>query len=215
VLNSTAGVLYKDIVKGCFKCELSEKAASLFIKGSVLVLGCLAMAFLFIIEKLGGILAAGSALAAIGNGTTFGVFTLGMLIPWATSKGALAGAIAGALMSGWVSLGSQAAIAAGIITPHKLNVSIEDCPGNYTVDRYYPDESDVFPLYRLSYNWINPIGVTTVLVVGTIVSFLTGPRNLKKIDPELISPVIHKFLPTESFENYGTASIVQKKEIKE
>lgn len=50
----------------------------------------------------------------------------------------------------------------------------------------------MFPLYRLSFHWINPIGVLSVLIVGTIVSFLTGPRDLKTIDPELISPVIHR-----------------------
>uniref|UniRef100_A0A182SLE8 Uncharacterized protein n=1 Tax=Anopheles maculatus TaxID=74869 RepID=A0A182SLE8_9DIPT len=74
------------------------------------------------------------------------------------------------------------------------------------VNPIYPDESGVFPLYRLSYHWITPIGVTTVLIVGTIVSFITGPRDLRHIDPELISPVIHRCLPVESFSYYGTAN---------
>lgn len=125
--------------------------------------------------------------------------------------GALSGGIAGALLSGWVSLGAQYASANGDISPHKLPVSVDGCPvdmfyNSTIVNPVYPDESGVFFMYRLSYHWITPIGVLTVMIVGSIVSFLTGPRNLKDIDPELISPVIHRFLPQESFGNFGSAS---------
>lgn len=117
-----------------------------------------------------------------------------MLIPWSNTHGAIWGAVAGALMSGWISFGSQAAVAAGRVLPQKLNASIEACDSfNVTSPFLLPhDESDVFPLYRLSFHWINPIGVMSVLIVGTIVSFVTGARDLKKIDPELISPAIHR-----------------------
>lgn len=93
-----------------------------------------------------------------------------------------------------ISFGFQAAVAAGRIIPQKLNSSIEACEAfNVTLNNSMQhDESGVFPLYRLSFHWINPIGVVSVLIVGTIVSFLAGPRDLKEIDPELISPVIHR-----------------------
>uniref|UniRef100_A0A182VA30 Sodium/solute symporter n=1 Tax=Anopheles merus TaxID=30066 RepID=A0A182VA30_ANOME len=211
VLNSTSAVLLEDILKGLFRVNPSPFVANVFVRGSVVVLGLAAMGCLFIIEKLGGILSVATSLSAIAAGTTCGIFTLGMLVPWSNTKGALFGGVSGALLSGWVSLGSQFAGAAGEIVPHKLPVSIDGCiedlVTNVTmVNPVYPDESGVFPLYRLSYHWITPIGVTTVLIVGTIVSFLTGPRDLRHIDPELISPVIHRFLPQESFGNFGTAS---------
>lgn len=130
----------------------------------------------------------------IAAGTTFGIFTLGMLIPWSNTYGAMWGAVSGAVMSGWISFGSQATAAAGKIIPQKLNSTVEACDAfNVTLNNFMQhDESDVFPLYRLSFHWINPIGVVSVLIVGTIVSFLTGPRDLKTIDPQLISPVIHR-----------------------
>jgi solute carrier family 5 (sodium-coupled monocarboxylate transporter), member 8/12 len=209
VLNSTAAVLLEDILKGCFKRQPSERTAAIFVKSSILVLGAAAMGFLFIVEKLGGVLGVATSLTAIAAGTTFGIFSLGMLNPWANSTGAICGAVAGAFLSGWVSLGSQAAVASGRVVPVKLPVSVEYCPiGNMTgiVDRHYPDESGVFPLYRLSFHWINPIGIFTVLIVGTIASYLSGGRKLEKIDPELISPVIHRFLPEDSFSNYGMMS---------
>lgn len=209
VLNSTAGVLLEDILKGCFKRQPSERVAAIFVKSCILLLGAASMGFLFIVEKLGGVLGVATSLTAIAAGTTFGIFTLGMLNPYATSTGAITGAICGAFLSGWVSLGSQFAAASGQVTPHKLPVSMEDCPiGNITgiVDQEYPDESSVFPLYRLSFHWINPIGIFTVIIVGSIVSYMTGTKDLNKIDPELISPVIHKFLPHDCFTNYGMAN---------
>ncbi|XP_058823255.1 sodium-coupled monocarboxylate transporter 1-like, partial [Topomyia yanbarensis] len=211
VLNSTSAVLLEDILKGLFRVNPSPFVANVFVRGSVVVLGLAAMGCLFIIEKLGGILSVATSLSAIAAGTTCGIFTLGMLVPWSNSKGALFGGVSGAILSGWVSLGAQLATASGNIVPHKLPVSIDGCPddllSNSTiVNPIYPDESNVFPLYRLSYHWITPIGVLTVLIVGTIVSFLTNPRNLKDIDPELISPIIHRFLPQESFGNFGSAS---------
>lgn len=216
VLNSTAAVLLEDILKGFFRYKPTEKTAAIFVKSSILVLGAAAMGFLFIVEKLGGILGVATSLTAIAAGTTFGIFSLGMLNPFANSHGAIFGAIAGGVLSGWVSLGSQAAVASGQVVPIKLEVSVEACPiGNMTgvVERDYPDESGVFPLYRLSFHWINPIGIFSVLIVGTIVSYLTGGRKLEQIDPELISPVIHRFLPEDCFTNYGMAS--KSKRLKE
>lgn len=74
-----------------------------------------------------------SSLSAIAAGTTFGVFTLGMLVPWANSYGAIAGAIAGAIMSGLVSFGSQFVTAAHLVVPHKLPVSVENCFEKYGI----------------------------------------------------------------------------------
>lgn len=203
VLNSTALVVLEDIVKGCFRINLSEKASSLLVKGCITVLGCIAVSLVLVLEKLSGILSVATSVTAIAAGTTFGIFTLGMLVPWSNNKGALAGALAGALMSGWISFGSQIAFAQGSVVPEKLPVSVSDCPigmlppGNSTVD--FVDESNVFPLYRLSFHWINPIGVASTVLVGTIVSFLTGPTKVKKLDADVISPIIHKFLPKECF----------------
>lgn len=98
-----------------------------------------------------------TSLSAIAAGTTFGVFTLGMLVPWSNNVGAISGAVAGALMSGWISFGTQAAIASGAIHPHRLNMSVEGCDNsNITIQHIEHDESGVFPLYRLSFMWINP-----------------------------------------------------------
>lgn len=46
------------------------------------------------------------------------------------------------------------------------------------------------------------VGVLSVLIVGMIASWISGPQDMKKINPDLISPVIHRFLPKECFDKY-------------
>ncbi|XP_064539257.1 sodium-coupled monocarboxylate transporter 2 isoform X1 [Drosophila montana] len=200
VLNSTSLVILEDIVRGCFKMQPSERAATVLVKSTIIVLGVLALSLVFVLEHLSGILSICTSMTAIAAGTTFGLFTLGMLVPWANNIGTAVGGIASALLAGWISFGTQFSIAAGELNSQKLNVSVEHCTTNVTLpDTVWVDEELVFPLYRLSYHWINPIGVATVIVVGSIVSLLTKPTDVKTLDAELISPVLHRFLPKECF----------------
>ena len=53
-------------------------------------------------------------------------------------------------------------------------------------------------IYRLSYLWYSAVGCITVIVVGLIVSVLTGPQNPRKLNPDLICNVgetIYWFAP--------------------
>ncbi|KAH8392164.1 hypothetical protein KR215_002188, partial [Drosophila sulfurigaster] len=200
VLNSTSLVILEDIVRGCFKMRPSERASTVLVKTSIIVLGVVALSLVLVLEQLSGILSICTSMTAIAAGTTFGLFTLGMLVPWANNIGTAVGGIAGALLAGWISFGTQITIAAGGLNSQKLPVSVESCAANVTLpDSVWVDEEQVFPLYRLSYHWINPIGVATVIVVGAIVSLFTKPTELKSLDPDLISPVLHRCLPKECF----------------
>ncbi|XP_012275282.1 sodium-coupled monocarboxylate transporter 1 isoform X2 [Orussus abietinus] len=204
-LNSTSVVLLEDFVKGCFQLKPSDRCAAIFVKIVAVSLGVLALGFVFLVEKLGGVLAVTGSLAAIAAGTSFGVFSLGMLFPWTNSKGAFVGAIAGFAIAGWSSLGANASLGSGLLMPKKLPVDVSHCPGNVTEDFLkqfmFPDEEDVFPLYRLSYHWFAGLGTTVVVVVGGLVSWITGPTDPSTIDRTLLSPVIHRFLPAPKYED--------------
>lgn len=54
-------------------------------------------------------------------------------MPWANSSGALAGAIAGSIMSGLVSFGGQYVSAAGLVVPRQLPVSVDKCEELYGI----------------------------------------------------------------------------------
>ncbi|XP_066599896.1 sodium-coupled monocarboxylate transporter 1-like [Prorops nasuta] len=198
-LNSTSVVLLEDFVKGSFKMKPNERCASIFVKSIVVLLGFIALGLVFFVERLGGVLVVTNGLAAIAAGTSFGVFTLGMLFPWSNSKGAFVGTIVGFAIAGWASFGANASVSAGTIVAKKLPVPVDQCPGNVSqafLDQFiYHNEDDVFPMYRLSYHWVSLIGVLFSIITGLLVSFLTGPRDPASVDINLFSPIIHRWLP--------------------
>lgn len=65
-----------------------------------------------------------TALSAIAASATCGIFTLGMVCWWVGPRGAIVGAVAGALLAGTVSLGTQTAAANGLRAP-PMNFSSE------------------------------------------------------------------------------------------
>nr|XP_044251029.1 sodium-coupled monocarboxylate transporter 2 [Drosophila takahashii] len=192
-LNSTSLVILHDIIRGCFKMQPGERASNIVVKSSIVLLGIIAFAMVFLLEKASGILSISVSLAAIAASSTFGIFTLGMLVPWANTMGTAVGGITCVLLTGWISLGSQFAAASGLLNSQKLPVSVEGCVGNLTSsENVWSDEEEVFPLYRLSFHWISPIGVLAVVVVGSLVSLVTKPTDIKTLDSKLLSPVIHR-----------------------
>jgi solute carrier family 5 (sodium-coupled monocarboxylate transporter), member 8/12 len=82
-------------------------------------------------------------LSAIAASTTFGIFTLGMLWPWATPRGTLIGAISGALVGGWAVLGAQAAATQGLIPPDKHLPILSGCSPEFNETVIWPDPPKV------------------------------------------------------------------------
>lgn len=54
--NSTSVVILEDFIIGCFRMKLSDRSSTIFVKILVVFFGLLAFSFLFLIEKLGGVL---------------------------------------------------------------------------------------------------------------------------------------------------------------
>jgi hypothetical protein len=55
-----------------------------------------------------------------------------------------------------------------------------------------------FILYQMSYQWYTLLGMATAIVVGLIVSFLTGARDPREVHRDLLAPTIYRFLPEKS-----------------
>lgn len=47
-------------------------------------------------------------------------------------------------------------------------------------------------MYRLSYHWFAPLGTVVVLLVGGLVTWITGATDPSSVDRILLSPVIHR-----------------------
>jgi len=150
----------------------------------------------FVAEQLGGVLQAALAIFGIIGGPNLGIFSLGIFFPWANSIGGIVGTLFSLTFMFWLGIGANIAVARKQLITPKLNVSVEGClHGNFTVPPALIGESGgILEFYRISYMWYAFIGFVLTIVVGLIVSFLTGKRDPRTLDKKLISPPVDKLV---------------------
>ncbi|KAJ8982518.1 hypothetical protein NQ317_018559 [Molorchus minor] len=203
-LNSMTGVIFEDLIKPQMKKPLTESQASLLMKVIVVIIGSICVGLVFVVEKMGAaLIQASGSLGAITAGPLLGIFSLGIFFPQANSQGALAGGlISGALIT-WISIGTQMKMAQGLIRFPQKPASVEGCNPHWVAEylslTLSPESTPKpveppFALYRMSYMYYTALGTVTAIVAGLIVSYLTGANKGKKINTDLLSPVIHRFL---------------------
>ncbi|XP_062594392.1 sodium-coupled monocarboxylate transporter 1-like [Saccostrea cucullata] len=129
-LNSIAAVLLEDVLRVfCVKRINSEVIATYASKIIALIFGFICLGLTYVASLLGGVLQAALALFGVIGGPLLGVFTLGMLFPWANEKGAVTGMLTSLVFMLWISVGYQI---------HKPKVatfspiSVEGCNWNLT-----------------------------------------------------------------------------------
>lgn len=54
--------------------------------------------------------------------------------------------------------------------------------------------SGLIEFYRTSYIWYSAIGSCLTVLIGLIISFLSGPQDPRKLNPKLISPAVDGFV---------------------
>uniref|UniRef100_A0A7N8XTM0 Solute carrier family 5 member 8 n=1 Tax=Mastacembelus armatus TaxID=205130 RepID=A0A7N8XTM0_9TELE len=158
-INALAAVTVEDLIKPC--TNMSEKHLSWTSKG------------------LSKQIAAVSIFGVTG-GPLLGLFTLGILCPFANSKGAVSGLLSGLVVSLWVGITAQ------IYPPspemsRPLSLTTEGCnlttvdSLNWTSTTLPPQPSSITTSwYSLSYLYFSPIGTVISISVGLMVSLCTG-----------------------------------------
>ncbi|XP_025262465.1 sodium-coupled monocarboxylate transporter 1-like isoform X2 [Camponotus floridanus] len=130
-LNSMSAVVLEDFVKSFIKTPFTRKTADRFMKFTVVVLGTICVALVFVVEQAGlHVLQLSMSLDAITNGPSLGIFIMGMLLPRVNGKGALIGGLAGLSFMVWLIFSAETAIASGQIKFDVKPVSTEGC--NYS-----------------------------------------------------------------------------------
>ncbi|XP_018111558.1 sodium-coupled monocarboxylate transporter 1 isoform X1 [Xenopus laevis] len=188
-INALAAVTVEDLIKPYFK-SLSEAKMSWISKGTSLVYGAICIAMAALASLMGGLLQASISIFGIIGGPLLGLFTLGIIFPFANSLGAVIGLLSGFTISLWVGIGSQ------IYPPLPSSnlakpLSLEGCnftsiESNWT-STVMPMMTTLFPetqvssrpeladsWYSLSYLYFSTLGTLVSVVVGLIVSLLSG-----------------------------------------
>uniref|UniRef100_A0A8C6P3F2 Sodium-dependent multivitamin transporter n=1 Tax=Nothobranchius furzeri TaxID=105023 RepID=A0A8C6P3F2_NOTFU len=178
--NSLATVTMEDLIKPHFP-NMTETKATFLSKGLALVYGLVCLAMAYIASIMGSVLQAAFSIFGMMGGPLLGLFCLGMFFPWANSVGAVVGLAAGLTMAFWVGIGSFV-MRMSVISPGlPLNTTAPPLLDSTTtsaltslVSTSTPKPTGVEALYSLSYMWYSAHNSTTVVVVGLLVSLLTG-----------------------------------------
>lgn len=81
-LNSMSAVVLEDFVKPFVNRPLSDTAVIWIMRSVVVVVGVLCVCLVYVVEHMGTVLQLTMSLEAITNGPLFGIFTIGIFMPW-------------------------------------------------------------------------------------------------------------------------------------
>jgi len=157
----------------------------------------------FLVDRLGDIFQLSLTVVGITSGTMLGLFSLGMLVPWATTKGAVIGGLVSMVTMIWIIVGAQWHMANHRLYYKPLPSTTEDClniPGlnHTTVTTQNPMQvesvDEPFFMYRISFMYYTLLGGLIVMVIGTTFSFICGASDLRDINRDYFPPFVTRYV---------------------
>lgn len=127
-MNSLAAITCEDVLQGLFKMQVPASKGAIYAKWISACFGVLSFALVFVVERLGGVLQVALSFNGMVGGVTLGLFSLGMFVPWANSRGAMTGALVSLGVVLLIGIGSQVATLQGLIPQESMPTSIAKCP---------------------------------------------------------------------------------------
>lgn len=98
-LNSLAAVFLEDYIKPSRVTPLSERQTAIIMRISVVLIGTLCVALVFVVEHLGhAVLQLSITLGSVTCGPLLGLFLMGLLVPWINAKVRTKGNLAKSLL---------------------------------------------------------------------------------------------------------------------
>ncbi|KAH0622967.1 hypothetical protein JD844_025921 [Phrynosoma platyrhinos] len=199
--NSLATVTMEDLIRP-YVGTIPEGRDTLYSKLLALGYGFVCLGMAYISSMMGPVLQAALSIFGMVGGPLLGLFSLGMFFPCANSMGAVVGLAAGLAMAFWVGIGG---FVAKMKTPGP-KPSSPPLDGNLTTvamttmttlltSTTAPERlTGLRKFYNLSYLWYSAHNSTTVILVGLLVSLLTGPMRGEDVNPHTIFPVLPRLL---------------------
>ncbi|CAH0547672.1 unnamed protein product [Brassicogethes aeneus] len=197
-LNCLSGTIYEDFLKDRLEKKGCHKTATHFLKLIVVVVGVVSTLMVYVVEHLGGLMALSISLGSVAHAPLLGMFTLGALCPRANSKGAFWGSIVGVASMMVLIFGGKYYETIGMIQHVSQNLSTDGCDFpvfNSTIPQTVNMHQVPF-MFRLSFYYLTLVGTTITIVAGLIISYSTADEG--PVNPDVISPVIHFLLPSNS-----------------
>ncbi|XP_056002759.1 sodium-coupled monocarboxylate transporter 1-like [Ostrea edulis] len=196
-LNALSAVTWKDILEP-FLGEKTETQKTWITRILVALYGGAGIGMAFMAKNLGGtVLQASLSFTGAASGPLLGIFALGAFFPWANWIGAVVGSVFGLALPFWISIGAYSVVGA----PNSLPFPTENCTmadnstlfvNMTTTTTPVPPIEGLDVLYTISYLWYPSIGMATVVVVGLLVSLVTGLTPKDEVDSKYLIPLFDR-----------------------
>ncbi|XP_046890471.1 sodium-coupled monocarboxylate transporter 2 [Hypomesus transpacificus] len=199
-INALATVTYEDFVKqSC--TNLSNSASAWISKGLCIVFGVVCTSMAVAASYMGGIVQAALSIHGMCGGPMLGLFFLGILFPWTSSKGAAGGLMVGIALSFWAGVGgflypahsnNTRPLDLSTAACQQANVSVMDVtptPLSLDSNPLSPRSPLADSWYSMSYLYYSAVGFIATVTAGLMITFLIGSSRGKYVKPLLIRPV--------------------------
>ncbi|GAB1602027.1 sodium-coupled monocarboxylate transporter 1-like [Argonauta hians] len=204
-MNSMSAVILQDFLRPLCLKNSSEKVVTRTTRMVAIFLGLLCLVVTYGASQLGGILQASLSLYGTLSAPILGLYSLGMLVPWANYWGAYAGLFSSIGLMSWISVGQYVTKLPRDHSPFHvygcpwnrtlINQTLTFTEHNMTLVFQDVDRSGLNGVYSLSYLWYNFTAFLVVFIVAIPTSFLTGAADPRKLDPRLICPIFDILCP--------------------
>uniref|UniRef100_A0A2C9JP75 Sodium-coupled monocarboxylate transporter 1 n=1 Tax=Biomphalaria glabrata TaxID=6526 RepID=A0A2C9JP75_BIOGL len=188
-------------IPGLFVSSLFSGALRIGLPFTAVVYGAIGIGVAFLVKELGGtVLQISLTLNGAAGAPLVGLFILGSCFSSTNSIGALVGGALGLTFSLWLSVGAYLSKP----VTNRLPVTMAGCniSTNETFYFYHTEDylnytrtsvdtlEGIDNFYGLSYLWFSALGIVSCVIVGLIVSWITGPT--KDVDPSLQLEIFRK-----------------------
>lgn len=205
ILNSLSAVTLKDFIPQHLSEKMTPFQQGLVTKVMSVVYGVLGFGTVFLIKILPGMLEAAITIGSVVNGPIIGLFTVGMMLPWVSSRGAMAAISSSFLLTSWLAAGGAiykqySTFRGQTDLPFPTNTS--SCPAHWLNQTHEEDNPTLvdsyvlpgyIPVYDISYLWLGVIGFSVVCIVS-IISILFTMQDFRKLDKKYLSPALPKLM---------------------
>ncbi|KAF5280594.1 hypothetical protein FQR65_LT00347 [Abscondita terminalis] len=208
ILNTCASVIYTDFLQLRITNKLQEKQG-LVLKLLTFGIGILSIAMIYIVENFGTIFELAHYIKGITGGATLGIFLLGLMVPQANAKGAIAGGVTSIILMGIIIIGTQIYVWNGVIQENpkplytygcnftnnssSISSTISPLSTTWTIQ---DNQTEPMWLFRISFQYYFLIGTMATVFVGIIVSWFTRKETDGALNPDYFSPFIYKLSET-------------------
>jgi solute carrier family 5 (sodium-coupled monocarboxylate transporter), member 8/12 len=198
-LNSMSAVVLEDFCKSFYKEEISEKATAIIMRTTVLVIGVIAVALVYVVQHMGSVLQLSMSVPSVCFGPLLGVYVIGLAIPHIGKRATIYGAMSGCALMICFIFKVELERAMGNIKYPTKPTSVEGCtydftPRNATIIAEDEIERNFF---HISFMYYTVMGMTLVISFAVVYSFIFGFKKSSEIDVRFIAPFLRKYFSSE------------------